>query len=122
MAAAREAEILTMDLADDGASGVQHAGDDGRIDVGDITFERRCTVHHRNAGERDVVLESYLLAGQLTAGGSLDLSLDVPGVVLVLLALGAVARRARIFHCRDIVRHGVDRFVSGVIRLHQGIV
>src|SRR5260221_10204707 len=91
VAAAGEAEILTMDLADDGASGVQHASDDGRIDVGDIAFERRRTVHHGNAGERNVVLERYLLAGQLAAGGALDLGLDVPGVVLVLLALGAVA-------------------------------
>src|SRR5882672_6423700 len=98
VAAAGEAEILTMDLADDGASSVQHAGDDGRIDIGDIAFERRRSVHHGNAGERDVVLESYLLARELAVGRALDLGLDVPGVELVLLALGAIARRAWILH------------------------
>ena len=122
VAAAGEAEIFAMDLADDGAAGVEHAGDDGRIDIGDIAFERRGAVHHRHAGEADIVLERDRLAGELAARRALDLGLDVPGVVFVLLAFGAIARRARIFHRRDIVRHGVDRVVGGVVRLHQGVV
>ena len=122
VAAAGEAEIFAMDLADDGAAGIEHAGDDGRIRIGRVAFEGRGAVHHGNAGEADVVLQRDGLAGKLAAGGALDLGLDVPGVVFVLLAFGAIARRARIFHRRDIVRHGVDRFVGGVVRLHQGVV
>src|SRR5438105_9667298 len=96
VAAAGEAEIFAMDLAEDGAAGIEHASDDRRIGIGRITLERRGAVHHRHAREADVVLERDLLAGELAAGCALDLGLDVPSVILVLLAFGPIAGRARI--------------------------
>ena len=111
-----------MGLADDGAAGIEDAGDDGGIGIGHVAFERRGAVHHGNAGQADIVLHRDGLAGKLAAGRALDLGLDVPGVVFVLLAFRAIARRTRILHRRDVVRHGVDRFVGGVVRLHQGVV
>ena len=38
VAAARQAEILAMRLADDGAAGVENASDDRRVDVGNIAL------------------------------------------------------------------------------------
>ena len=68
VAAAGEAEILADGLADDGAAGVEDAGDDGGVDVGHVALERRGAVHHRHAGEADVVLERHLLALELAGG------------------------------------------------------
>ena len=113
VAAAGEAEIFAMRLADDGAAGVEHAGDDRRVGVGRVAFERRGAVHHRHARDADIVLDRDLLAGELAARRALDLGLDVPGVVFVLLAFRTIARRARIFHGRHIVGHRVDRVVGG---------
>ena len=41
VAAAGETEILALGLADDGAAGIENTGDDGRIDIGDVAFQRR---------------------------------------------------------------------------------
>ena len=56
MAAAGEAEILADRLADDRAAGVENARRDGRVDIRHIAFHRRGAVHHRHAGETDIVL------------------------------------------------------------------
>src|SRR6266568_6445908 len=90
MTAAGKAEILAMRLANDGAAGVKDARDDGGIDVGRVAFERRGTIHHGNAGQADIVLQRDGLAGELAARRALDRRLDVPGIVLVLLAFGTV--------------------------------
>src|SRR6202035_3283039 len=94
----------------------------GGIGIGDVALQRRGAVHHGNAGETDVVLDGNGLAGQFAARRALDRGLDVPGVVFVLLAFRAVAGRPRIFHGRNIIRHGIDDVVGGVISLHQGVV
>ena len=122
MAAAGKAEILAMRLADDGAAGVENARDDGGVNIGRVALERRGAVHHGHAGEADIVLQRDRLAGELAARRALDRRLDVPGVVLVLVAFGTVAGRSRIGHRRDVIRHGIDDVVGGVISLHQGIV
>ncbi len=122
MAAAGETEILAMGLAYDGATGIEDARDDGSIGVGYVTFKRRGTVHHGNAGQADIVLQRNQLAGELAARCALDRRLDVPGVVLVLVALRTVAGRSRIGHGRNVIRHGIDQVVGGEISLHQGVV
>src|SRR5258708_5626448 len=117
-----EAEIFAVHFAEDGAAGVEDAGDDGGVGVGDVAFQRRGTVHHRYAGEADIVLQRNGLAGELAAGRAFDRGLDVPGVIFVLLTFGAITGRPRIFHRRNIIRHGVDDVIGGVISLHQGVV
>ena len=67
VAAAGEAEILAMHLADDGGAGIEHAGHHGGVDVGHVAFERAGAVHHRHAGEADIVLQRHLLALELAA-------------------------------------------------------
>src|SRR6185436_15289814 len=90
VAAAREAEVLAVHLAEDGAAGVEDARHDGGVDVGDVALQRGGAVHHGHAGQADVVLERDALALQLAGGRALDLALVVPGVVLVVLALRAI--------------------------------
>jgi hypothetical protein len=119
MAAAGQAEILAMRLADDGAAGIKDAGHDGGVDVRHVALERRRTVHHRHAGQHDVVLQHDGLALELAARGAFDRGLDVPGIVLVLVAGRAIARRARIFHPRQVVGHGIDDVVGRHARPHQ---
>src|SRR5262249_57868252 len=91
VAAAREAEVLAVRLADDGAARVEDARHDGGVDVGDISLEGRGAVHHRHAGQAHVVLEGDLLARELPRRRALHFRLVVPGVVLVLLALRPMA-------------------------------
>src|SRR5262249_27874207 len=89
-----------------------HPCDDRGVDVGDVALQRRSAVHHRHAGQADVVLERDALALELAARRALHLALVVPGVVLVLCALGTIAGRARVLHGR----HGIGHSLDGVIR------
>src|SRR4029453_13515489 len=98
VAAAREAEVLAVHLARDGAARVQDAGDDRGVHVGAIAPGGGGAVHHRHAGQTHVFLQRDLLARELAGGRAADLRLVVPGVVLVLLALGAMAARAGVLH------------------------
>ena len=122
MAAAGEAEIFAMRLADDGAAGVEDARDDGGIHIGSIALECRGAVHHGHAGEADIVLQRDRLAGELAACRALDRGLDVPRIVLVLLAIRTIAGRSRIGHGRDVIGHGIDDVIGGVVSRHQGVV
>ena len=108
-----------MRLADDLGAGIQHARDDGGVEIGHVAFQRRRAVHHRHAGQHDVVLERDRLALELAAGGALDRRLAVPGVVRVFLRRRPVARRARIFHHRHFVGHRGDEIVGVDRALHQ---
>src|ERR1041384_3950647 len=96
VAAARQAEALADRLADDLAAGVEDAGDQGRVDVGHIAFERRRAVHHRQAGDADIVLDDDRLAGQRAARLALDRGLPGPGVEPVLVMARAIAAGPRI--------------------------
>ena len=42
VAPARDTEVLAVRLAEDHAAGVEHAGHDGRVDLGRVALERRC--------------------------------------------------------------------------------
>src|SRR2546425_673090 len=112
VAPAREAEVLAVRLADDLATLVEDAADDGRVEVRNIALERRGAVHHRHAGEHDVVLDRHALALELAGRRALDRRLAVPRVVPVLLRAGPVARRARVPDRGNLVRHRVDRVVG----------
>src|ERR1700730_1962884 len=85
MTAAREAEIFAHRLADDRPAGVENAGYHGRVEIGHIALHRRRAVHHRHPGEADVVLEGDFFALELARSGALDLGLDVPGSVAIVL-------------------------------------
>src|SRR3954451_24508236 len=104
MAGAGETEIFTMRLADDGAAGIENARHDGGVDIGRVALQRGSAVHHGHAGDADIVLDRDLLAGELAAWRPLDLGLDVPGVVFVLLAFGTIAGCPRILYRRHIIR------------------
>ena len=117
VAAAGQAEVLAVRLADDRAAGVEDARDDRRVDVGHVAFERRRAVHHRHAGEADVVLQDDALAGERTVRRALDLGLHVPGAERVLGRRGPVAGRARIAHLGQVVGQRVD----AVVGLHRSL-
>ena len=108
-----------MRLALDGRAGIEQAGDDGRVDVGHIAFERRGAVHHRHAGDADIVLHRDRLALELARRRALDVGLHVPGVERVLLGARPIAGRARIFDHRDVVGHLIEQIVGGEIAFHQ---
>ena len=101
-----------MRLADDGAAGVEDAGDDGRIDVRHVAFERRGAVHHRHAGEADIVLEDDALARQRTVRGAAHFGLHRPGIERVLVGARPIAGRARVAHRRQIVGQLIDPIVG----------
>ena len=100
-----------MGLAGDLAAGVEDAGDDGGIDIGHVTLERRGAVHHRHPGEADVVLEHDPLARELAAGGAGDGRLHIPGVQRVLVGIGAMTRGARIGDLGNVVGQRIERCV-----------
>ncbi len=101
-----------MRLADDGAAGIEDARDHGGIDIGHIAFERGRAVHHRHAGQADVVLEHDALAGQRPVGRALDLRLHIPGAERVVARARPRARRARIAHLGQVVGQLLDAIVG----------
>ena len=111
-----------MGLADDSAAGIENAGHDCRVHVGNIAFKRRGAVHHGHAGQAYVVLQCDGLAGKLTAWRAFDGCFDIPGIMFVFRGLGVITGRTRIFHGWNIVRHRIDCFVGGEVGLHQGVV
>ena len=74
-----------MGLAQNLPTGVEHAGGDRGVNVRHVARQGRGTVHHRHAGQADIVLERDALAGQFARGGALDIGAHVPGVVRVVL-------------------------------------
>src|SRR5690349_19520836 len=112
VAAAGKAEILAGGLTDDLAAGVEDAGHDGRIEIRDVALERRGAVHHRDAGDHDIVLDRNALPRELATRRALYRNLVRPGVLLVVLARRALARLTRILHRRQLVRHLVDEVVG----------
>ena len=119
MAAAGQAEMLAMHLALDLGAGIQHARDDGGVEIGHIALQRRRAVGHGHAGEHDVVLQRDGLALELAAGGALHGRLAIPGIARVLLGRGPIARRARIFHFGQFVRHRGNEIVGFDRALHE---
>ena len=98
VAAGRETKIFARRLAGDYPAGVEYAGDDRGVDFGNVAFEYARAVHHRHAGDTDVVFDRDPLARQDPALGADDVRLPVPGVVRVLLGRRPIARLARIFY------------------------
>ena len=84
MAAAGQAEVFAVRLADDLRAGLQHACDHGRIDVRHVAFEQRRTVHHRHAGHHDAVLDGDSPAGERALRRPRDRRAHVPRVVRIV--------------------------------------
>jgi len=114
VAATRKAKAFAIRLARDFTARVEDARDHRRVDVGHVALEHRSAVHHRHAGDADVVLDRDPLAAQRPARGALDRGLVVPRVQRVLVALGTVARRARVFDRR--LRF--DEFLQALVGRH----
>ena len=90
-----KAEILAGGLAGDGASSIENTCHDGGIELRNITFKQCRAVHHRDAGDTDIVLDRDLLAAQQSFRAGLDIRLPVPGAVRIFRCRGPVARRSR---------------------------
>ncbi len=115
VAAAREAEVLTHCLADDRGPGAEQAGDDGGVTRWDEALEGFRPVHHRHAGDHDVVLDRDRAAGQWAVVGLVDRRRHVPGAERVV-GVGrtgprAVGRRRR--------RRAVVQLLDGRPRVEQ---
>ena len=119
VAAAGQAERLAMGLADDRPAGIQNALDDGCVDLRHVAFQRRGAVHHRHAGQHDVVLQHDRPALEPALRGALHGGFHIPGVVRVLSPGRPVSRHAGIAHRGKIVRHRIDHIVGGDVRPHQ---
>ena len=117
--AARQTKAFAMRLALDRRAGIQEARNDRRVDVGNIAFEGRGAIHHRHAGDADIVLDGDRLALELALRRALNVSLHVPGVERIFLGARPIPGRARIFDDRNLVRHLIDDIVSGEAAVHQ---
>ena len=79
VAPAGEAKGLTNGLAGDLTARVEDAGYDGRVGLGDISFEHRGAIHHREARDANVVLYGDPLAREGSLRCTLDGAPVVPG-------------------------------------------
>ncbi|CQR68783.1 hypothetical protein [Acinetobacter baumannii] len=119
VAAAGEAEVLAGGFAENRRPGIQQAGGHGRVVGWDETFERGGAVHHRYAGERDIVFQSDGPPGQRASRCTFYLRFVIPGIERIVLASRTIAGGARIADLRDIVGKGVDQIVSVEVSLHH---
>src|ERR1700722_7988949 len=100
-------------------AGVQETRNDGGVDVGDIAFEGRRAVHHRHAGDADIVLDGDRFAFELAVRRALNVSLYVPGVKRILLGARPIPGSAWIFDDGNLVGHLIDDIVSSKVAVHQ---
>ena len=117
VAAPRIAEVLAVRLPEDGGASVEHAVDDRGVELGYVAGEGRRSVHHGDTGDGDVVLHGDGAAGQRSCVGAANFGLPIPRVERVVLRCGAMARRSRVAHGRELVGHGVERLV---VRAERG--
>src|SRR5215471_21641709 len=80
-------------LADDRPPRLQHAGDDGGVEVGDEALEGERAEAHWHPGDCDVILEADGLAREDPCGRSLDPAPPRPGIERVFIERGPVAGR-----------------------------
>jgi hypothetical protein len=97
MAAGRETQVLTGGLPGDHPAGIEHARNHRGVDLGNIALKHAGTIHHRHAGNADVVLDGNALAGQHATLGAGDVHLPIPGIVGVFLGRRPIARVTRVF-------------------------
>ena len=111
VAAAREAQVLAYRFTDDLGAGVEQTGDHRRVDVGHVALEYRSAVHHRHAGDADVVLDRDGAAFEPAAARAADGALVIPGAERVLGRFRAITWRARILHRRLRLGEFLEAFV-----------
>ena len=108
VATARERHILAIRLAENGAAGIENAGNNGCIDIGDIALEEAAAVHHRHAGNADRVFDANLEALENSLARAFDFRAPVPCIIGVVLRLRALSRGARIFDLGLILGHRIN--------------
>src|SRR3984957_20564665 len=108
-----------MRLALDRRAGVQETRNDRGVDVGDIAFEGRGAVHHRHAGDADVVLDGDRLPLELAVLRALNVGLYIPGVERILFGARPIPGRAWISNDGNLVGQLIDDIVSGKAAVHQ---
>src|SRR6185312_2502234 len=91
VAAAGKTEVLAVHLALDFRTGIEHARDDRGVEIRYVTFHGRRAIHHRHAGQHDVVLQRDGLALQLAAVGALHHGFAVPRIARVIFRWGLIA-------------------------------
>ena len=97
MAAGRETQVFAGGFPGDHPAGIEHARHYRGVDVGNIALKHAGTIHHRHAGDADVVLDGNALSGQHAALGAGDVRLPVPCIIGVFLGRRPIARAARVF-------------------------
>ena len=120
MAAAGIAEVFAHGLADHFAAGIEHAGHDGRVFVGDKAFIQRRAVQHRHARNADVVLDGDAFTDELAGRRAFDRTLPLPGTVTVRIAGRAITPTARVFRRQGRRVHGGDGIVVVNELAHRG--
>src|SRR6185437_9162981 len=97
---AREAQILAGRLAGDRPSGVKNARHHSGVEFGHIALKQGRAIHHRHAGDADVVLDRDFLAAQQAIAAGLDVRLPVPGAIGIFGRRRPIARRPRRDRCQ----------------------
>jgi hypothetical protein len=94
VAATREAQVLADGLAGDRRAGLEQPGHHGRVLPRDVALDGVRAVHHRDAGDRDVVLDRHRPPGQRPVGGAADVRGHVPGAERVVGLAGRLLGRS----------------------------
>ena len=111
-AGSRAAQILADGFAGDRCPGGKQPLHDGGVPAGDETLHRAGSVHHRNPGDRDVVLDRHRPAGERPLSAGADLGGDIPGAQRVVARLGEPVGAFRGLGARERVVELVDRVVG----------
>ena len=112
MAAARKAIVLVRGLADDGAAGIENPRHDRGVDLRNVAFENRRTIHHRNARHADAILYGNTFAGERSAGGAGYIGNPGKTAERIILRRGHEAGQTRKTRLRQRVGQPVEGGVS----------
>ena len=111
--------MLTYGLADYLPTGIEDAGHNGRVHVGDVALQHVGAVHHRDAGHAHVVLDGDFLARERSRRCAFDRAPPVPGVEPIVRGGWTEPRLARVLHRQCRLRELVQATVRREHTVHE---
>ena len=111
--------MLTHGLADDLPTGIEDAGHNGRIHVGDVALQHVGTVHHRDAGDAHIVFDGDFLARESSRRCAFDRAPPVPSVERIVRGGWTEPRVPRVLHRQCRLRELVQATVRREHTVHE---
>src|SRR3954462_13210416 len=123
VAAAGEGEVIHVEDGSNITTGIEDASDDSCVDIRYVDVEYERSAGHGNAGNTDVILNPYALAGEFAGKRALDRT-PADNRIERVLPVGRPPSRVAITigDFRSVCRRLIQRVKRGEHRRHEGLI